>query len=223
MVSVLELIAKAVQDTRDGVTYKKVTNQITNLNMWDRNMAKTKLLTAAALSSALILVACGGNTDTSEQGAVTSTEDSGVVETIVLETEEEIVLEVEQVDPTPMVEDMVEDVYNELLDLTLVYFDFDESAILPQYVDMLNAHAEFLAANPNQMIVLEGHADERGTREYNLGLGENRAKQVSTFLQIKGVSAAQIDTVSYGEEKPLALGSTEAQYSQNRRVQIVYK
>lgn len=187
-------------------------------------MAKSKLLTAAALSSALILVACGGNTDTSEQGAVTSTEDTTTeVEAIVLETEEEIVLEVEQVDPTPMVEEVVEDAYNELLDLTLVYFDFDESAILPQYVDMLNAHAEFLAANPNQMVVLEGHADERGTREYNLGLGERRAKQVSTFLQIKGVSAAQIDTVSYGEEKPLALGSTESSYAQNRRVQIVYK
>ncbi|MDX1475423.1 MAG: peptidoglycan-associated lipoprotein Pal, partial [Reinekea sp.] len=106
---------------------------------------------------------------------------------------------------------------------TVFYFDFDQSNIRSEFVEMLDAHAAFLVANPNQMVVLEGHADERGTREYNLGLGERRAKQVATFLQIKGVSAAQIDTVSYGEEKPLAIGKTEAEYSQNRRVEIVYK
>jgi peptidoglycan-associated lipoprotein len=119
--------------------------------------------------------------------------------------------------------DLVDDVYNELLDLTLVYFDYDQSNIRSEFVEMLDAHAAFLVANPTQMVVLEGHADERGTREYNLALGERRAKQVSTFLQIKGVSAAQIDVVSYGEEKPLAIGKSEAEYSQNRRVEIVYK
>jgi len=185
-------------------------------------MAKSKLLTAAALTSALILVACGGNVDDTDTGAQTDTVevvDDGGLE---LETDDTITLDIEQVDVDPMIEDTVE-MASELLDITLVYFDFDKSNIRPEFVEILDAHAAFLIANPNQMVVLEGHADERGTREYNLGLGELRSKQVSTFLQIKGVSAAQIDVVSYGEEKPLALGKSEAEYSQNRRVEIVYK
>ncbi len=187
-------------------------------------MAKSKLLTIAALSSALVLVACGGNTDTSDQGASETTEPTvETVDNLTLETDESIDLVVEDVEPVAVIEDTMDDMYNELLDLTLVYFDFDQSNIRSEFVEMLDAHAAFLVANPNQMVVLEGHADERGTREYNLGLGERRAKQVATFLQIKGVSAAQIDTVSYGEEKPLAIGKTEAEYSQNRRVEIVYK
>jgi len=185
-------------------------------------MAKSKLLTAAALTSALILVACGSNVDDTDTGAQTDTVevvDDGGLE---LETDDTITLDIEQVDVDPMIEDTVE-MASELLDITLVYFDFDKSNIRPEFVEILDAHAAFLIANPNQMVVLEGHADERGTREYNLGLGELRSKQVSTFLQIKGVSAAQIDVVSYGEEKPLALGKSEAEYSQNRRVEIVYK
>ncbi|EAR08239.1 peptidoglycan-associated lipoprotein Pal [Reinekea blandensis] len=188
-------------------------------------MAKSKLLTAAVMSSALVLVACGGNTDDTDQGSTTTTEPAvEEVDTLELETDDEsIELVVEDVEPVAVIEDAAEDVYNELLDLTLVYFDFDKSVIRPEFIDMLNAHSEFLVANPTQMVVLEGHADERGTREYNLALGERRAKQVATYLMVQGVSAAQIDTVSYGEEKPLAIGKTEAEYSQNRRVEIVYK
>lgn len=190
-------------------------------------MAKSKLLTAAALSSALVLAACGGNTDESDTGSTTTTEPTvEEVDTLTLETDDSVELVVEDVEPEAVIEEaevVVDDVYNELLDLTLVYFDFDKSDIRAEFRDMLDAHAAFLVANPTQMIVLEGHADERGTREYNLGLGERRSKQVAAYLQVKGVSAAQIDTVSYGEEKPLAIGKTEAEYSQNRRVEIVYK
>lgn len=189
-------------------------------------MAKSKLLTAAALTSALVLVACGGNTDDTDTGSTTTTEPvvEEVDDTLELETDDEsIELVVEDVEPVAVVEEAADDVYNELLDLTLVYFDFDKSVIRPEFIDMLNAHAGFLVANPTQMVVLEGHADERGTREYNLALGERRAKQVATYLMVQGVSAAQIDTVSYGEEQPLAIGKTEAEYSQNRRVEIVYK
>jgi peptidoglycan-associated lipoprotein len=190
-------------------------------------MAKSKLLTAAALTSALVLGACSSSgtqdEDTSATSTETGTEAVEAVDELVLETEDAVELVVEDVEPDAMIEDTMDDVYNELLDLTLVYFDFDKSSIRSEFVDMLNAHAAFLVANPSQMVVLEGHADERGTREYNLGLGELRAKQVSTFLQIKGVSAGQIDAVSYGEEKPLAIGKSESEYSQNRRVEIVYK
>lgn len=186
-------------------------------------MAKSKLLTAAALSSALVLAACGGNTnDEVTSGDVTET---GSTEApLVIEPEETIELVVDEVVATdPIIEETVVDVYNELLDLTVVYFDYDQSSIREEFIEILDAHAEFLAMNPEQVVVLEGHADERGTREYNLALGERRAKQVATFLQIKGVAGDQIDVVSYGEEKPLAIGKSEADYSQNRRVEIVYK
>ncbi len=187
-------------------------------------MAKSKLLTVAVMSSALVLVACGNNTDTSEQGTTTTTDSA--VEELTLDTTEEVATVEEVVIPDEVMDDTVEavdGVYNELLDLTLVYFDFDKSDIRPEFRDLLDAHAAFLVAHPNEMVVLEGHADERGTREYNLALGERRAKQVAAYLQVKGVSAAQLDTVSYGEEKPLAIGKTESEYSQNRRVEIVYK
>jgi peptidoglycan-associated lipoprotein len=190
-------------------------------------MAKSKLLTAAVLSSALVLVACGGNTqDEDTTNTTTATTGTATEEPVVeLVVDDEIVLDVEQVESDVMVEadDMMDDIDQALLDQTLVFFDFDKSSIRQEFLMMLDAHSMFLVNNPNQNVVLEGHADERGTREYNLGLGENRAKQVATYLQLKGVSAAQIDVVSYGEEKPLSLGKTEANYAENRRVQIVYK
>lgn len=108
-------------------------------------------------------------------------------------------------------------------DVRTIYFAFDKDTIRPEFESVLMGHAQYLKANTSANVVLEGHADERGTREYNLALGERRAKQVATYLMVQGVSAAQIDTVSYGEEKPLAIGKTEAEYSQNRRVEIVYK
>lgn len=190
-------------------------------------MAKSKLFTAAVFSSALVLVACGGNTQ--DEDTTNTTESTGTATTVVpaveLITEDEIVLDIEQVESVEIieVEDIVSDIDQALLDQTLVFFDFDQSSIRQDFIMMLDAHSMFLMNNPNQSIVLEGHADERGTREYNLGLGERRSKQVATYLQLKGVSAAQIDVVSYGEEKPLSLGKTEANYSENRRVQIVYK
>jgi peptidoglycan-associated lipoprotein len=186
-------------------------------------MARSKLLTAAALSSALILASCGNRAVSDDSSATTTavTTPDEAVETLVLEADDEITLDVEQVDVETMVEengelnvDMVGDT---------VYFDYDKSDIRAEFRDMLAAHAAYLIANPNMMLVLEGHADERGTREYNLGLGELRAKQVATYLQVKGVSAAQIDVVSYGEEKPLALGRSEAAYAENRRTELKYK
>jgi peptidoglycan-associated lipoprotein len=186
-------------------------------------MARSKLLTAAALSSAIVLASCAGKTVSDDTTAMTTTTpETTTVETLVLETEEEIVLDIEQVDIETMVEEG-DEMMSDLLDMTLVYFDYDKSDIRAEFRDMLAAHAAYLIANPNLKLVLEGHADERGTREYNLALGELRAKQVATYLQVKGVSAAQIDVVSYGEEKPLALGKSEAAYAENRRAEFIYK
>ena len=108
-------------------------------------------------------------------------------------------------------------------DITVFYFDFDTSEIQPEIRDVLVAHGQFLAANPGQAVRLEGHADERGTKEYNLALGERRAKAVERFLIVNGVSRGQIETVSYGEEKPAVMGSGSSTWAKNRRVELIYK
>jgi len=101
------------------------------------------------------------------------------------------------------------------------YFDFDVAEFRPADREVLTFHARDLAANPRKRIRLEGHADERGTREYNLALGERRANGVLNFLIVNGASRSQIETVSYGEERPADRGTTEAAYQRNRRVEIV--
>ncbi len=111
----------------------------------------------------------------------------------------------------------------DLLKQLLIYFDFDTSEIKPEFNDVLAAHAKYLASHPNARVRLEGHADERGTREYNIGLGERRAQAVRRVLMLQGASADQISTVSYGEERPAAQGHDEAAYRLNRRVEIVYR
>ncbi|WP_163921489.1 peptidoglycan-associated lipoprotein Pal [Photobacterium sp. Alg240-V54] len=103
-----------------------------------------------------------------------------------------------------------------------VFFKFDNSEIQPEYQQMLEAHAEYLRNNPNVKVVVQGHADERGTPEYNIALGERRATAVSQYLQALGVPANQMSIVSYGEEKPLLFGHTDADYAKNRRAVIVY-
>lgn len=110
-----------------------------------------------------------------------------------------------------------------LLSKRVVYFDFDKSDIKSEYRDIIKAHAGYLADNPDVRITLEGHADERGTREYNMGLGERRANSVRAFMLVQGASRNQIKTVSYGEERPVAFGHDEESWRLNRRVEIVYR
>ncbi len=102
------------------------------------------------------------------------------------------------------------------------YFDFDKAVVLPEAFDDLSAHAKFLVDNPAVSVVLEGHADERGTREYNIALGERRAKAISRYLTVQGVSGSQIEIVSYGEERPAVIGHNEAAWAKNRRVELKY-
>lgn len=110
----------------------------------------------------------------------------------------------------------------ELQKNNIVYFGFDKYDIQPEFAQMLDAHAAFLRDNPSYKVVVEGHADERGTPEYNIALGERRANAVKMYLQGRGVNADQISIVSYGKEKPAVLGHTEADYAKNRRAVIVY-
>jgi peptidoglycan-associated lipoprotein len=104
----------------------------------------------------------------------------------------------------------------------IIYFEFDSSDLGSEYTDIVQRHAMQLANNPGANVRLEGHADERGSREYNIGLGERRSQTVRRMLLIQGASAAQIQTVSFGEERPASFGSSEQDYALNRRVEIVY-
>ncbi len=104
----------------------------------------------------------------------------------------------------------------------IIYFDFDSSEIKPEYNALITAHARNLASNPTARVRLEGNTDERGSREYNIGLGERRAQAVRRALMLQGVAEAQITTVSYGEERPAVTGHTEEAWARNRRVEIVY-
>ncbi|PWC19168.1 peptidoglycan-associated lipoprotein Pal [Brenneria roseae subsp. roseae] len=104
----------------------------------------------------------------------------------------------------------------------IVYFDLDKYDIRSDFAQMLDAHAAFLRSNPSYKVTIEGHADERGTPEYNIALGERRANAVQMYLQGKGVSSDQISIVSYGKEKPAVLGHDEAAYAKNRRAVLVY-
>jgi peptidoglycan-associated lipoprotein len=104
----------------------------------------------------------------------------------------------------------------------IVYFDYDKSDIKAEFKSVLEEHAAYLAANPNVHVRLEGHADERGSREYNLALGENRANATKRTLGILGISESRFTILSYGEEKPTKLGHDEGSWQYNRRVEIIY-
>ena len=104
----------------------------------------------------------------------------------------------------------------------VVYFDLDQDALKPEFQAIMGCHAKYLRDRPSSRIALEGHADERGSREYNLGLGERRGNAVNSALQAAGGSASQLTVVSYGEERPVCTQSDESCWSQNRRVEIVY-
>ncbi|MEM7284574.1 MAG: peptidoglycan-associated lipoprotein Pal [Pseudomonadota bacterium] len=102
-----------------------------------------------------------------------------------------------------------------------VYFEFDQANVAPDYMDIVEAYVGWLLDNPNSRVRLEGHADERGSREYNIGLGERRAQAVRNIMRLRGVDDSQISTVSYGEERPVDSGHDENAWQANRRVQLI--
>lgn len=104
----------------------------------------------------------------------------------------------------------------------VIYFRYDSYEVSPEYQSVLNAHAHYLASHGARSVVLEGHADERGSPEYNIALGEQRAKAVSKMMQLQGVNGSQLQIVSFGEEKPAVSGHDESSWQQNRRVEISY-
>jgi peptidoglycan-associated lipoprotein len=103
-----------------------------------------------------------------------------------------------------------------------VYFDFNSYAVEDQYRNLVETHARYLTDTPNQKILIEGNTDARGGSEYNLALGNRRAEAVRRMMTLIGARDAQIETISFGKEKPKALGDSEADYAENRRADIVY-
>ena len=169
----------------------------------------------------LALGACSSTTDSDAESASTSasntpvaTETAAVIDNGV---ETQAIEAIELTDEEKLV-----DQYTAAILQTTINFEFDRSLILPQYAAILDAHAKFLVNNTDKKITVEGHADEKGTPEYNIALGERRAVSVSTYLENMGVSSSQITVVSYGEEKPVATGHDEAAWAENRRAELVY-
>lgn len=154
------------------------------------------------LLAMLGLAACGGDTPVVEEGAgdaaATAGADTGAVQQEGLD------------------DNMA------LLSETRVYFEFDSAGLTDEARQIVEAHAKHLSTNTNIMVTLEGHADERGTREYNLALGERRAKAVARMMRLLGVDSERVKVTSYGEEKPIDSGHDESAWRMNRRVEIIY-
>ena len=108
------------------------------------------------------------------------------------------------------------------LAIRVIYFEYDSFNVTPESQEIVAAHGQYLSNHPGQRVRLEGHTDERGSREYNLGLGEKRAQSVSQLVKLQGVPATQIELISYGEELPTAFGHDEESWRLNRRVEFVY-
>lgn len=104
-----------------------------------------------------------------------------------------------------------------------VYFDFDSYSVPDQYRNLVEMHSQYLSRNSQQNVRIEGHADARGGSEYNLALGQRRSDAVRRMMTLMGVNGSQIEAISFGKEKPKALGNTEADYAENRRADIVYQ
>ncbi len=109
-----------------------------------------------------------------------------------------------------------------LLSKRVIFFDYDQSTVRPEFRPVIAAHAQFIAANSSANVTLEGHADERGSREYNLALGERRGNSVNGLLSAQGARGSQVNVVSYGEERPICRETSDSCWGRNRRVEIVY-
>ncbi len=172
-----------------------------------------KLLAMLLLASTL--AACAG-TSTDEAGGASSESDStaGASGSDTIEST--------AIDGDGIATGEAADASASLLDQKIIYFDYDESLITDQGREIIQAHAEYLSTRRSLSVLLEGHADERGTREYNLALGDLRADAVNLELQKLGIDGSRITTISHGEEVPVADGHDEESWSLNRRVEIIY-
>ncbi|MFC3852513.1 peptidoglycan-associated lipoprotein Pal [Salinispirillum marinum] len=197
-------------------------------------MSKIKLLQVLLVSGILGVVGCSSAQVDDDSGASTSTETTAPAETggveadagsstgdvMVIDTPEQAGTGGVMIIDTPVAE---EEPAMAMPQITVVFFAFDSFTVDAASRDVLDQHATYLRDNPDSVVVLEGHTDERGSAEYNLALGENRAKAVQDYLSLRGVDGAQMYVTSFGEMKPAARGSNESAWALNRRVQIQYQ
>jgi peptidoglycan-associated lipoprotein len=165
----------------------------------------------------LALAACSSTDETDEQSKTNTNANTEVTQQVVEDS-----VQVTAAKRAAAIEEQKRQELAKLRSEHIIYFDFDVSNVSQQYASVLDAHAKFLNANSDVNVLVEGHADERGTPEYNIALSERRAKAVVTYLENMGVTSGQLSIVSYGEEKPMVKDRSEAAFSKNRRAVLVY-
>lgn len=186
--------------------------------MMNLSMISKSLLIALPM---LALGACSStsnmdseSTEAAAQDAMESTTEAVVDNTVQTDV-------IEAIETMSEEELMVQEYSSAILE-TVIQFDFDKSVIKPEFTSILLAHAAYLVEHPAKSVTIEGHADEKGTPEYNIALGERRAVAVATYLEGMGVASNQLSIVSYGEEKPANLAHNESAWIENRRAELVY-
>ncbi|MFM7460191.1 MAG: peptidoglycan-associated lipoprotein Pal [Burkholderiales bacterium] len=177
---------------------------------------KEKFSSALMAISVVLLAACASKEPAKEAPVETRTAPSASTTTAPTAPAAKPVAPVE----TPTVNPLKDP--SNILSKRIIYFDYDKDVVKSEFQAIVQAHAKFLADNRSRKIRLEGHADERGSREYNMALGQRRADSVRKVINLLGVANDRMETISFGEDKPRAQGSTEEAWAQNRRVEIVY-
>jgi peptidoglycan-associated lipoprotein len=172
-----------------------------------------------AIVPALFLIACGTSGEVKDEGAAGS---GAGAETSATTSGVDGVADGQR-DGTPGFEGDPLDDPNAYVSKRVVYFDFDRSEVKDNFRAIVAAHGKYLASRPDSKVTIEGHADERGTREYNIALGERRIAAVKRILTLQGASSAQVNAMSYGEERPAALGHDENAWGLNRRAEFIYQ
>jgi len=179
-------------------------------------MSMNKIFFTGAVAFMLVLSGCAANTSQTEETMGSTSETSAGGET--LGAGDETQISGSEVSDTQAMEEQTNP-----LDIWAVYFAYDEAIVSEEGQQVIRAHADVLVEHPDVMLKISGHADERGTREYNLALGDERGEAVSSYFQHFGVSAERISVTSYGEERPAELGSDEESWSLNRRSEFDYR
>lgn len=182
--------------------------------------SQKNMLRGIILMSILALAACAGNKPEPDgepvQAPIASTTQGAGDQAVDPRLNERGLLGIAQKDRAMFLDP------NNPLSTRIFYFQYDSSRIQPQFGRAIQAHAQYLAKHPAVSLRLEGHTDERGTREYNVALGERRAESVQQALVLAGAGADQISTLSFGEERPAVVGDTAADYAKDRRVELIY-
>lgn len=174
---------------------------------------------ASLVTIAALAAACSSTGDKQPQAPVTESQPRAPQpETAVPQPPPATTGAITNVKPPP-----VDELTTGVLAKRSIYFDLDSFEVKPEYRSLVEAHATFLRRSPGRKVVVEGNTDERGSREYNLSLGQKRAEAVKKMLVLMGVPESQLEAVSFGEEKPKAQGSDEAAYAENRRSDLSYR